>query len=118
MVLKGPDNPVTQRTIVALERAARKNKAAIWGKAAKRIKAGRRRYAEANMEKLSQFAGKTLLVPGKVLGMGDLDKAVTVAAISFSASAREKIAKKGGKALTILELVEYNPKGKDVTYLG
>ncbi|OGJ88096.1 MAG: 50S ribosomal protein L15 [Candidatus Raymondbacteria bacterium RifOxyA12_full_50_37] len=41
---------------------------------------------------------KSPTVPVKVLGDGNLDKAVTIRAASFSASAKEKIEKNGGKA--------------------
>jgi len=118
MVSRGPENPAVQRTIVFLEKAAKKNKAAIWKAAAERIKGRKRAGAEANVGKLAAYAGKTIFVPGKVLGSGDVEKPVKVAALSFSASAREKIEKKGGKAMTVIELVESNPKGSGIVLLG
>ncbi len=44
-------------------------------------------------------------MPGKVLGTGFLAHPVTVAAFSFSETAREKIALVEGRALTLRELL-------------
>ena len=44
---------------------------------------------------------KKLLDGLKVLGQGDLTRAITVTASNFSASAKEKIEKAGGKAILI-----------------
>lgn len=120
MVVRGPENPVVQKTIVLLEKAGRKNKAAVWKKMAEMIKAGRRRRREVNVRKLAAYAGQTVVVPGKVLGIGTtwLEKPVTVAALAFSASARAAIEKTGGKAITVKELVEANPKGSGIRILG
>jgi large subunit ribosomal protein L18e len=59
-----------------------------------------------------------VVVPGKVLASGELDHEVSVAALSFSKAAREKIEKAKGKALTIMELVSKNPKGTKVMLMG
>jgi len=55
-----------------------------------------------------------VVVPGKVLGAGNLDHPVSVAAFSFSTQARLKISKARGKCLSISELIEVNPKGSNV----
>ena len=59
-----------------------------------------------------------IIVPGKVLGSGSLNHSLTVAAFSFSESAREIIEQAKGKCLTIKELVQKNPKAKDVKIIG
>jgi len=56
-------------------------------------------------------------VPGKVLGTGELNKKITVAAYTFSEQAVQKINAKG-KCLSIKELVEKNPKGNKVRIMG
>jgi len=58
------------------------------------------------------------VVPGKVLGAGRIDHPVHVAAFSFSDQARFKILRAKGKCLSILELMEKNPKGTNVKILG
>lgn len=80
------------------------------GKFGKRLKeslsASRSQRPEVNVGKIAQLTkkGDIVAVPGKVLGMGSISHAVTVAARSFSASARKKIEAAGGKAMAIGEL--------------
>ncbi len=67
----------------------------------------RSRRAEVNVGKISKLTkkGDSIVVPGKVLGTGAIDHAVTVAANNFSESARRKIEAAGGKTIGI-EAVE------------
>jgi len=70
----------------------------------------RKEYEIVNVERLNKFdsevTGETLKKAGmvsngklvKILGVGDLKKALTVKAAAFSKSAIEKIQKAGGKA--------------------
>ena len=57
------------------------------------------------------------LVPGKVLSIGNLNKKIKVAAFQFSDQAKEKI-NLIGKAITIKELIQENPKGNKVRIIG
>jgi large subunit ribosomal protein L18e len=47
-----------------------------------------------------------VLVPGKLLGSGDIEGQPSVAAYSVSAGARTKIEGAGGRVLTIRELMK------------
>ena len=66
------------------------------------------------LDRLERHAGKglVLVVPGKVLSVGEFSKRADVAAYSFSQRAAEKIAGAGGKVMTLEELLESNPKGQ------
>ncbi|AGI86202.1 LSU ribosomal protein L18e [Candidatus Methanomethylophilus alvi Mx1201] len=77
-------------------------------------------WAEANLSKIQKYAkdGETIIVPGKVLAAGEIDKKVTVAAYSFSAKAAAAIVAAGGKTMTIRELMEENPQGSKVRIMG
>jgi len=72
-----------------------------------------------NIYKLSKCAeeNETIIVPGKVLGTGDLEGSFTVAAYRFSNEAEKKISEKG-KAISIEELMKKNPTAKNVRILG
>ena len=72
------------------------------------------------MGKIDRFASSNekVVIPGKVLGSGDLTKPVHVAAWRFSDQAREKIVAAGGKAQTITEMVSDVPKGSGVRIMG
>ncbi len=67
-----------------------------------------------NVGKIEKYAkeGETVIVPGKVLGDGELRKKVTVVAKGFSKKAREKIEKAGGRVLTFKEVDLKEIKGR------
>ena len=73
-----------------------------------------------NLYKINQYAreGETIIVPGKVLSVGELNKKVDVAALTFSEGAKRKILEAKGKVFTIKELLQNNPEGKKVRILG
>ncbi len=106
--------------IKELYEAAHREEAPIWRDLARRLERSSRLYAEVNVGKIDRLASKNemIVVPGKVLGSGDLTKPVHVAAWRFSDQARTKIEAVGGKASTIMELVSEQPKGTNVRILG
>jgi large subunit ribosomal protein L18e len=61
---------------------------------------------------------ETIIVPGKLLGAGDIEYPVTVAAFKTTKGAKIKITAAGGTVLSIPELVRKNPKGKGVRIIG
>jgi large subunit ribosomal protein L18e len=91
----------------------------IWKKAAKELSKPTRRRPQVNVSKIEEHVneGETVLVPGKVLGAGHISKKVDVAAFSCSNSARALIEGRGGKFMSIEELMEANPEGKNVRIL-
>ena len=92
---------------------------AIWKKVAYELCRPRRQQVEVNLNKIAVYAndGDTVLVPGKVLGNGFMDKKVTIAAFSFTQSARLLIDKAGAKIVSLEKLLETNPTGKGVIIL-
>jgi large subunit ribosomal protein L18e len=98
---------------------SRSTGSALWRDIARRLEASRKNWAEPNLSHLSRHAAKkdTILVPGKVLGSGEINPGQTVAAYSFSSGARTKIEGSGGRTLSIRELMEENPNGKGVRIL-
>jgi large subunit ribosomal protein L18e len=119
---KRKTNPRINRLIEDLKRIARENSATIWRDIAKRLEKPRRNYAAVNLSKINRYSSSndTILVPGKVLSSGTIEKPVTVAALGFSKKAFEKICECGeeggerGKCISIEELVKNNPKGSGV----
>jgi len=93
---------------------------AIWRDLAQRLEASRKNWSEPNLSHISRFSSKkeTVLVPGKVLGSGEITGSQTVAAFSFSQGAKDKIEASGGKAMGIRELMDSNPNGKGVRIIG
>ncbi len=119
-LVKRKSNPNLVRLIDELLKASAANNAPIWKDIAERLAKPKRLYAEVNVAKIQRYAneGETVLVPGKVLGGGKISKAVTVAALSFSETAKRKITEAGGKCITIKELMETNPKGSGVRIMA
>ncbi|MFA6887964.1 MAG: 50S ribosomal protein L18e [Candidatus Woesearchaeota archaeon] len=113
-------NPELQHLIEKLRHTSAKEGVRIWKSIAITLAASTRKRPVVNISKINRYAqeNEIIVIPGKVLASGDLDKAVQVAAYQYSADARAKIEQSKGKALTLLELIEKNPKGKDVRILG
>ena len=113
-------NPGLVTLIGDLKAQTRSNGAALWRDVAHRLEKSRSNWAEPNLSRLSRYAANedTILVPGKLLGSGDVEGKHTVAAYSVSSSAREKIEAAGGKIVTIHDLMKKNPDGKGVFILG
>lgn len=114
-----PTNPRTRHTIKVLRKASSTNNADIWRALSDSLCAPTRNSTSVNLSKIDVLTSEDefVAIPGKVLGFGNLTKRVNVAALSFSQSAREKIAQAGGKSVTLDALVDLNPRGKGVKIL-
>lgn len=112
-------NQQTQMLIQELKKTALEQKVPLWKRIADDLEAPTRQRRIVNIFKIDANAkeGEIIIVPGKVLGEGDLTKKVTVAALSFSDQAVGKISKQG-KTMTIQELMKSNPKASKVRILG
>ena len=114
----------TNQSLIALigdlKEQSRSTGSALWRDVALRLESSRSNWAEPNLSRLSRYASNDdmVLVPGKLLGSGDIEGQHSVAAYSVSAGARTKIEGAGGRVLTIRELTKENPDGKGVRILG
>ncbi len=95
-----------------------KEKKAIWKRVAEELSAPARKRTYVNLYKINRYskAGDIIIIPGKVLGVGNLDHPVTVAAWDFSKTAKDKIIKAGGQIMSLWQAVETfkDFKGKSV----
>lgn len=109
-------NPELIAVVNSLRKKAQENNAPIWRNVAERLASSRRRRIAVNLSRLNRHtkAKESVVVPGKVLGAGNLEHSVFVAAFSFSDQAKIKISKAKGKCLSILDLLESNPKGSNI----
>ncbi len=116
----GPTNPVLRKNIRLLRKASVENKVNVWSALAELIERPRRVKKAVNVGKLERYCndGDVVIVPVKLLGGGNLTKKITVAAVSFSPLAKEKIEKAGGKCLSIEEIIKINPEGKGIKIMG
>ncbi len=112
----GPTNPALRKLARELRAVGKKQGVRLWRDLAERLERPRRGRAEVNLSQLNRYSGEesTIVVPGKVLAAGKLDHVATVAAFKFSGAAKRKIVVAGGRVLTIQQLLEQNPSGKNV----
>lgn len=111
----GPTNILARTLADELKKTARRNNAPVWEAVAEHLLKPTRRRVEVNLSKINRYAeeGEMVIVPGKVLGGGLLEKKVSIAAFSFSESALEKIKASGSRALTLAQAIRENPKGRN-----
>ena len=116
----GPTNQNVKRLILELNRASASESAPIWKRVADDLAMSSRNHRVINLSRLNHVAqsSQTLIIPGKVLGTGDVPTKLTVAALSFSKSAQHKIAEAQGKCITIEQLMKNNPKGSNLRIIG
>lgn len=103
-----------------LKKQGRENKADIWWDIAERLAKPKRKRIAVNISRLNRYTQKNemIAVPGKVLGTGEIQHAVTVAAFAFSENAKEKIKARRGKCLSFFDLIKKNPKGSKIKIIG
>jgi len=121
--MSNPNNKTNAQlvgVINQLKAQSRETGSAVWRDVAMRLSRSRKNWTNPNLSRVSRHApeGATILVPGKLLGSGELTSNHTIAAYSVSTGAREKIEAAGGRFMTYGELMNENPSGKGVVILG
>ena len=112
----GPTNAQT----IALISHLRKNEIGLWRRIADDLEMSTRSRREVNLFRIARHTkeNETIIVPGKVLGTGDLHHKVNIAAFNFSRGAVEKIEKAKGTCMSISEIIQKNPKGQNIRIIG
>lgn len=105
-------NPELRNTILLLK----KQKSSFWHDVAKLLIRPKRRSIVVNLDKINRLAkeNSTILVAGKVLARGDLNKKFNISAFRTSEEAKNKIKASGSTYLSINDLVRKNPEAKDI----
>ena len=116
----GTTNEHLKDLVSDLKRHSYSQNAKIWKRVACDLEKPTRSRRVVNLSRLNRFTkeNEVVLVPGKVLGSGTINHSIVIAAFSFSGNAKEQIEKAKGKCMSIKELAEQNPKGKDVRVIG
>lgn len=91
-------NPRVLGLIKSLYDKSAESKAALWKNLAKRFEKPNKNWAKINLSRLSRITkkGETIVVPGKVLGAGNITHPLKIYSFNTSKSAVDKIAKAGG----------------------
>lgn len=111
--LRKKTNPELVNTIIAAKKQDE------WLKIASILSGPRSNRVNLNLNELNKKVknGEKIIVPGKILSLGEFDKKIKIAALSFSEKAKEKLLKSKSEILTILEEIKKNPKAKDLKIL-
>lgn len=112
----GPTNENLQSLIVELKKKAIETDTAMFKRLAFELERPTRARKIVNLSRINMYTEKDdfVVIPGKVLGSGDLDHPVTIAAYKVSSSAIEKINNSKSKIVSINELIEKGIKGKKI----
>jgi len=105
---------ITKRTqkkrnpeIVETIKLAKKNGLLDLGK---KLSGPKRLYNKINIGEINKLKDEKILIIGKVLGQGDINKKIKVVGLSFSKQARDKLKKTGCEIKTIKQEIKDNPK--------
>jgi large subunit ribosomal protein L18e len=108
----GPQDINVRRLVRKLENT----KILLWKEIADSLKHARRSRTEANLGHINRVVndGDTIVVPGKVLGAGLLEHKITIGALTWSGSVKEKVEASGSQILSLSALMEANPAGSNI----
>src|SRR4030042_450349 len=110
--VSGPSDYYVRKLIRQLWKTRRR----IWRTVSRKLSSPRQNRIEANLYRINNKTknNDVIVIPGKVIGIGDLDHKLTIACLGTSQSAKAKIEVSGSKLISIEELITQNPKGSNV----
>jgi large subunit ribosomal protein L18e len=113
----GPTNELTKELIQNLRKEDSKG---LWRRIADDLEKATRNRRVVNISRIARNTkeNETIIVPGKVLGSGEIQHNITVAALSFSKTAKTQIETAKGKAITIQELLNKKIKPSEIKIIG
>ena len=110
-------NQIKEKLIEELKTHSTKEKSNFWKRIAKELQRSTRKTREVNLDKLDNHTkeNETIIVPGKILGKGELTHKITVAAFSSTETAKGKLK---NNLISIHDLIKKDPKGKNTRIIG
>lgn len=102
--------------IKELRKVSRENKVKIWRTIAMFLERPKRKRVVVNLYKINKLTkpDDVVIIPGKVLGVGDIDHPVKIAALAFSEKAKHKIINAKGEIKRIEDLMKESPRGSGI----
>ena len=113
-------NQVVIQMAKELRGASKKNNAPIWLKLAELALKPSRSRRVINLGQLDKFVNDNdvVVVPGKVLGTGNISHKITLCSFSISTTGAKKVTQSGGKLVDFAHLIKNHPTGKGVKIIG
>tara|TARA_B100001750_G_C15322498_1_gene502940 strand:- start:25 stop:372 length:348 start_codon:yes stop_codon:yes gene_type:complete len=111
---------VVIQMVKELKNASKKNDAPIWLKLAKSALKSNSNQKTVNLKKIDEISndGNAIIIPGKVLGTGNISHKIILSSFSISNSAAKKIKDSGGEILKFSDMIERFPTGNGVIIIG
>ncbi len=111
--LQKKNNPDLVKTLIS---AKKKEK---WIKIAQILSGPRRKRVNLNLDEINKQSKEKekIMIPGKVLSQGEINKKIKVIALSFSEKAKEKLKKSGCEISNILNEIKSNPSAEGIRVL-
>ncbi len=99
-----------------LESIMRNSSSDFWMKVARELSKPSRHFKPVNISKIARLTKENdyVLVPGKVLSMGELPHKIRIAAFRLSGNALNKLKASNAEIMSINELARKNPEGKNI----
>ena len=90
-----------------------------WKEIGEILSGPRRNLKNINLEEIDKKSkeGEIIIIPGKVLSQGKINKKLKVVALGFSERAKEKLLKTKNEVSNIIEEIKKNPKAKGIKIL-
>ncbi|MEM2768737.1 MAG: 50S ribosomal protein L18e [Candidatus Pacearchaeota archaeon] len=106
----------TDLRLIKLVNEIKKSDSEFWLKVAKYLVRPKREQVEVNLGKINAIAndGDVILIPGKVLANGVLDKKIIISCYKASGNAIKKIEFSKSKLISIEELFRKNKTGEGI----
>jgi large subunit ribosomal protein L18e len=111
--LQKKNNPLLVETLIATKKNEK------WNEVGSLLSNPRRKRINLNIEEINKVSktGETIIIPGKVLSEGEVNKKIKVVALNFSEKARKKLLEAKCEVLSILEEIKKNPEAKGLRIL-
>jgi len=111
--LQKKTNPELVNTIIA----AKKKKE--WNEVASILSSSKKNRKNLNLEEIDKEVkeGEHIVVPGKVLSQGEINKKIKISALGFSEKTKEKLKESKINFNLILEEIKSNPNAKEIRIL-
>jgi len=107
----------TDKILVETIILGKKNPA--WEKIIKKVSGSRRKRLELNLDEIDNQTkdNDLVIIPGRVLGKGNIKKKIKISAMKYTESAKEKLKESKIEFNLIEEEIKSNPEGKGIKVL-
>ena len=116
----GPTNPLLKDLIGELKKRSNEQSVNLWKRVALDLERPTRNRRAVNLSRINRYTkeNEVIVVPGKVLGSGNLNHKLTISAYQFSEQAKDKLEKNGSQIVNLLDLSKEKPNGKKIRIIG